>query len=50
MEKKYCQSCTMPMDETGAMHGKEVDGKVSVDYCKYCYENGEFTFQAQWKK
>lgn len=44
MEEKYCQSCGMPMGETDEMYGKETDGSKSKNYCKYCYENGEFTF------
>lgn len=43
MEEKYCQSCGMPMGSTGEMHGTDVDGSKSGDYCKYCFENGAFT-------
>jgi hypothetical protein len=45
MEEKYCQSCAMPMGATDEMYGTEQDGTKSADYCKYCYENGAFTFQ-----
>ncbi len=45
MEDKYCQSCGMPMGDTDAMYGMEKDGKKSQDYCKYCFENGAFTFE-----
>ncbi len=31
----------MPLSSQGQM-GLEKDGSVSLDYCKYCYENGEF--------
>ena len=44
MEEKYCQSCAMPMGNTDEMYGTEKNGTKSADYCKYCYENGEFTF------
>lgn len=44
METKYCQSCAMPMGETDAEYGTEKDGSKSNDYCRYCYENGAFTF------
>jgi len=44
MEEKYCQCCGMPMGETDEMYGSELDGIKSKDYCKYCYENGKFTF------
>lgn len=43
MEEKYCQSCGMPMGATDEMYGTEADGAKSSDYCKYCYENGQFT-------
>lgn len=45
MEEKYCQSCAMPMGATDEMYGTEKDGTKSADYCKYCYENGAFTFE-----
>ena len=34
----------MPMGDTEEMYGTDKDGSKSTDYCKYCYENGEFTF------
>lgn len=43
MEEKYCQSCGLPMGATDEMYGTESDGSKSSDYCKYCYENGQFT-------
>ena len=42
MEGKYCQSCAMPMGAE-EMYGKNADGSVNGDYCKYCFENGAFT-------
>ena len=44
MNQKFCQSCGMPMGETDELYGTEADGGKSADYCKYCYENGAFTF------
>lgn len=38
----YCQSCGMPMEDT-SLYGSEKDGSKSVDYCKYCYDEGAFT-------
>ena len=39
---RTCQSCGMPMSE--AEHfGTEADGRLSKDYCTYCYQNGAFT-------
>lgn len=43
MEERYCQSCAMPMGATGEMYGTNADGSKSGNYCKYCFENGEFT-------
>ena len=37
----FCQSCAMPMGDND--FGTEKDGSKSEDYCKYCYQNGEFT-------
>lgn len=43
MEQKFCQSCAMPMGDE-ELYGTEADGGRSTDYCKYCYDNGAFTF------
>jgi hypothetical protein len=40
-DNKYCQSCSMPMDNT-ADRGTEKDGTPSQEYCTYCYQNGAF--------
>ena len=40
--ENYCQSCSIPM-ENPDMQGKEKDGSKSKDYCRYCYQHGEFT-------
>ena len=37
-----CQSCTMPIDDTGE-RGTEKDGSKSELYCRYCYKDGQFT-------
>ncbi len=39
---KFCQSCTMPIDNP-ADRGTEKDGSLSEQYCKYCYQDGAFT-------
>ena len=44
MQEKYCQSCGMPMGATDEMYGTEAGGVKSEDYCRYCFENGMFTF------
>ena len=41
MENKICQSCGMPIDSEVQL-GTNQDGSISLDYCKYCYENGDF--------
>ena len=41
MNNKICQSCSMPI-ESNDLLGKNKDGSVNNDYCKYCYDNGEF--------
>ena len=43
MQEKHCESCGMPMGETDEMYGTELSGGKSEDYCKFCYDNGEFT-------
>lgn len=40
-DMKFCQSCMMPLSE--GLYGTEKDGSESEDYCKFCYQNGEFT-------
>lgn len=40
--KKICQSCGMPLEGTEFL-GTNKDGSLNEDYCKYCYEKGEFT-------
>ena len=41
MENRFCQSCGMPMTETGHF-GTEKGGSRSDDYCRYCYQDGRF--------
>ncbi|MGN1312524.1 MAG: zinc ribbon domain-containing protein, partial [Bacilli bacterium] len=38
--EKICQSCGMPL--TKEQLGTNKDGNINEDYCKYCYEKGEF--------
>lgn len=42
--QKFCQCCGMPMGETDEFYGTEADSSKSTDYCRYCYEQGTFTF------
>ncbi len=41
MNNKICQSCSMPIDSNDLL-GTNKDGSINQDYCKYCYQNGEF--------
>ena len=41
-ERKFCQCCAMPLDKPEDQ-GTEVDGSLSGDYCRYCYQKGAFT-------
>lgn len=41
MKEKVCQSCGMPI-VSDDQFGTEADGSKSADYCRYCYEKGEF--------
>lgn len=41
MECKICQSCGMPIIASEQL-GTNKDRSFNSDYCKYCFENGEF--------
>lgn len=41
MENKICQSCGMPLTNRKVL-GTNKDGTINEDYCKYCYDKGEF--------
>lgn len=41
MENRICQSCGMPIASDDQL-GTNKDGSISQDYCKYCYDKGEF--------
>ena len=38
----FCQCCSMPITDA-ELHGTEADGSASESYCKWCYQQGEFT-------
>ena len=40
--QKFCQSCAMPISED-ELFGTNADGSINEDYCKYCFNDGEFT-------
>lgn len=39
--QRFCQSCSMPIDQEELM-GTEKDGSKNMAYCKYCYQQGSF--------
>ncbi len=41
MDNRICQSCGMPITSDDQL-GTEKDGNKNLDYCKYCYEGGDF--------
>lgn len=49
MENKICQSCAMPISSADQL-GKNKDGSINQDYCKYCYDNGEFIDKVSMEK
>ncbi|MDR0825109.1 MAG: zinc ribbon domain-containing protein [Prevotella sp.] len=42
MEQKICQSCGMPLNESGDF-GTNADQSENEDYCRYCFADGKFT-------
>ena len=44
LNQKFCQCCGMPMGDTDELYGTNADGSKNEEYCKYCFENGAFTF------
>ena len=37
-----CQCCGMPLDDS--LIGRDSDGSLNEDYCKWCYADGEYTY------
>jgi len=38
-----CQCCGMPLEDSNI--SKETDGVFNEDYCKWCYADGEYTYE-----
>ena len=38
--KLICQCCGMPLEDD--ILGRETDGTLNEDYCKWCYDEGAF--------
>ena len=43
MERNFCQSCGMPLDDEKVL-GTNKDGSLNNDYCSYCFKDGEYTY------
>lgn len=46
---KICQSCGMPITNKNQL-GLNKDHSINEDYCKYCYNNGEFIDNVSMEK
>lgn len=46
MKTPICQSCGMPMTKPEDF-GTNADGSPSNDYCRYCFQRGEFTAKVE---
>lgn len=44
MPEHFCQSCGMPIADP-EIQGTEADGSLSSDYCKWCYQDGAYTYE-----
>jgi len=42
---KNCQSCGMPLKRDAKGGGSNADGSLSMKYCSYCFEKGEFIYK-----
>lgn len=41
--KLICQCCGMPLEDAAVM-GRDSDGALNEDYCKWCYADGTYTY------
>ena len=44
MPEHYCQSCGM-MFTAPDQHGHEADGTETEDFCRWCYDQGAYTYE-----
>ncbi len=42
-DKTRCQSCGMPINASFGNLGTNTDASPSDEFCKFCFQNGEFT-------
>lgn len=40
----FCQCCGMPLEDL--IISKEKNGEFNEEYCKWCYTDGQFTYQS----
>lgn len=43
-EQLICQCCGMPLDDSTI--SRETNGEFNEDYCKWCYNGGEFKYSS----
>lgn len=41
-----CQCCGMPLSEDSVI-SRELDGSFNEEYCKWCYEDGNFVYKSK---
>ena len=41
--KLVCQCCGMPLEDDSII-GRDSDGSLNEDYCKWCYADGTYTY------
>ena len=42
----FCQCCGMPLYED-AVISREMDGSFNEEYCKWCYDKGDFAYKTK---
>lgn len=40
----FCQCCGMPLEDS--ILSREIDGTLNEEYCKWCYEGGQFHYSS----
>ena len=43
-QQLVCQCCGMPLDDS--LLSREPDGQINQEYCKWCYDGGEFKYSS----
>ena len=49
MPEHYCQSCGM-MFTAPDQHGHEADGTEVEDFCRWCYDDGAYTYETTMER